>query len=228
MAPSWQVEIFNRKGRNDGCWAFRWCSGATSKKPAVVALIWPSGPIIVQKSIVPASSMQFKIQSLDRFCCANSWSWKRTWPGWPRLCALTFLESVKMERCCWISEDLDPDGLICSSNAAQVDTGHARQGPVSSRLSRSLHVCPKMDSPILYIADSLQVPCWCTIGSMEGLAYDWWEGRRIQGLQQQHLSFWWRQICNSDPQPRPLVWRPYWQYWMRKLPEENLRRISTK
>ena len=147
--------------------------GATSEKPAVVALNWPSGPITVQKSIVPAlwwSSMQFKIQSLDRFCCANSWSWKRTWPGWPRLCALTFLESVKMERCCWISADLDPDGLICSSNAAPADTGHARQGPVSPRLSRSLHVCPKMDSPILYIADSLQVPCWCTIGSMEGLA----------------------------------------------------------
>ena len=38
------------------------------RKPAVVALrIWPTGPIMVQKLIVPACSMHFEIQSLDSF-----------------------------------------------------------------------------------------------------------------------------------------------------------------
>ena len=55
---------------------------------------WPSGPLMVQKSIVPAYSMRFKIQSLDCFCRANGRSRKRTQT---RLCALTFLAAVKKE-----------------------------------------------------------------------------------------------------------------------------------
>ena len=37
------------------------------KQPAVVARIWPTGPITAQKSIVPACSMRLKIRSLDSF-----------------------------------------------------------------------------------------------------------------------------------------------------------------
>ena len=62
MAPSCQ--IFDGKGRtdveiSDGAVEHIWWS----KKPAAVALIWSTGPITVQKSIVPACIMRFNIRT---------------------------------------------------------------------------------------------------------------------------------------------------------------------
>ena len=123
------------------------------------------------------------------------WWWRRSWRGsrhlhasicWqshgPRSCRIPYYTASTLR---WYP----PIPLFFNPQLCITLPFHARLFPPFTFLD--VCQCPKMDSPILYIADSLQVPCWCTIGSMEGLAYsDGWEGRRIRGLQQQHPSFW--------------------------------------
>ena len=87
----------------------------------MVALIWPTCAITVQKSIVPCS-MRFKIRSLDRLRSkTRSRKWTQT-----RLCALIFLRLAgsgcsKNRRSGEKQADLVPDAPMLCSDAAPAD-----------------------------------------------------------------------------------------------------------